>query len=52
MLKGGGGKNSLGVVLTRVLEVLTIMEGGTEGFHPSKGGRKKCNTVLMGGGGA
>ena len=28
ILKGGGGTRSFGVVLTRVLEILTIMEGG------------------------
>ena len=44
------------VVLTRVLEVLTILEGGTKGFHPlkKKGGRvlKKLLPCLEGGGGA
>ena len=35
---GGGGTTSFGVVLTQVLEVLTILEGGTNGFHPVKGG--------------
>ena len=35
----GGCTKSFGVVLTRVLEVLTILEGGggTKSFHPLKG---------------
>ena len=37
-LGGGGAHKVLGVVLTPELEVLTILEGGTNGFHPLKGG--------------
>ena len=36
---GGGGTKSCGVVLTQGLEVFTILEGGTKGFHPLKGMR-------------
>ena len=35
---GGGCTKSFRVVLTRVLEVLTILEGGTTAFHPLKRG--------------
>ena len=35
---GGGGTQSCWVVLTRVLEVLTILEGGTKCFHSLKDG--------------
>ena len=47
-----GGTKSFGVVLTQVLEVLTILEGGTKGFHPLKegGGVKKFCYVLRGAG--
>ena len=32
--KGGGGTTKFGLVLTRVLEVLTVLEGDTKGLHP------------------
>ena len=57
MQKGGSGKSfshpegrvtqCFGVVLTWVLEVLTILEGGSKGFKSLKGGRKKSNSVFM-----
>ena len=37
----GGGIKSVGVVLTRVLEVLAILEGSAK-FPTFKGGGKKC----------
>ena len=49
-----GGRNPpFGVALTRVLEVLTILEGGHERFPPFnlRGGHTKFTTVLRGGGG-
>ena len=36
----GGCTKGFGVVLTRELEVLTILEGGTKGFQPLKRGHK------------
>ena len=52
ILKGGGGQRVLGS-FTQVLEVLTIhvLEWGTKGFHPLKGGPKKFYPVLRWGGG-
>ena len=49
---GGGfsqpeeGTNSLWVVPTQVLEVLTILEGGTKGFHQLKGGKGVTHFTL------
>ena len=54
--EGGRGTTGFGVVLTQVFEVLTILEGGTKGFHPLKvcvwggGGGTKFYLVLRGGG--
>ena len=49
-----GAQQVLGVVLTWVLEVLTILDGGHKRFPPFKkgGGAKKFYSVLRGGGGA
>ena len=38
ILKGRGHNKVFRVVLTRVLEVSTILEGGTNVFYPLKGG--------------
>ena len=35
---GGGGTESFGVVLTRELADLAILNGGAKHFHPFKGG--------------
>ena len=45
MLRGAG-HNKVLVVLTRDLELLAIVMGGTKGFHPLKGGRKMFYSVL------
>ena len=44
---GEGEQKRVGVVLTWVLEVLTILQGGAKGFLHLKGGgaRKKCFTM-------
>ena len=44
---GEGGQKRVGVVLTWVLKVLTILLGGAKGFLHLKGGggRKKCFTM-------
>ena len=44
---GGGGTESFGVVLTRELDVLTILKGA----HPLKGRGEKLYPVLRGEGG-
>ena len=49
------GTKSFEVVLTRELEVLAIVMGGTISFHPLQGGgggRKRFYPVLGGGGGS
>ena len=55
MGEGGGeerGTKGFGVVLTWVLEVWTILEGDTQGFHLLKGeGHTKFYPVLRVGGG-
>ena len=45
---GRGVPKRIGVVLTWVLKVLTILEGGTISFHPLKGGRKMFYSLLRG----
>ena len=49
MLKGG--TKNIGLVFTRLLEVLAILkgEGGTKSFHSLKGGQNKLYPVLRGG---
>ena len=50
-LGGGGSTTCFEIVLTWVLEVLAILEGGTKDFHILKGQDvKKCYLVLRGGG--
>ena len=53
VLKGGGPTQSFEVVLMQELGVLAILMGGTQSFHPLKGGGRKdlpCIPVLRGGG--